>query len=153
MSAAYAQIYMKNTFKYADIFSLSRPKCVKPMSLSDRAAQFAPFSALTGLDASLNEGGRKTEEKRTLDDLQKEEINSALTCLSLDPSPPISLTFFVQDEKKEGGHYETCFCHVKKIDEYNQTLMLKEDFDVLFSDIFQLQIIRSNIFPTLNKDT
>ena len=39
---------------YADIIHLPRPisKTHPPMSLRDRAGQFAPFSALTGLHAA-----------------------------------------------------------------------------------------------------
>ena len=41
---------------YADIIHLPRPvsKTHPPMSLRDRAGQFAPFSALTGLHAAAD---------------------------------------------------------------------------------------------------
>ena len=45
--------------KYDDIINLSRPKSLRPaMSLRDRAAQFAPFAALTGYDASVQNAAR-----------------------------------------------------------------------------------------------
>ena len=41
--------------KYSDIINLPhhRSKKHKPMPLSDRAAQFAPFAALTGFDEKI----------------------------------------------------------------------------------------------------
>ena len=40
--------------KYADIIDLPRPITTKtPMSNHDRAAQFAPFAALTGYDKAI----------------------------------------------------------------------------------------------------
>lgn len=45
--------------KYDDIVNLSRPKSLRPaMPLRDRAAQFAPFAALTGYDASVQNAAR-----------------------------------------------------------------------------------------------
>ena len=45
--------------RYADIINLPRPRSNhKPMSMHDRAAQFSPFSALTGLDDELAETAR-----------------------------------------------------------------------------------------------
>ena len=45
--------------KYDDIINLSRPKSLRPaMPLRDRAAQFAPFAALTGYDASVQNAAR-----------------------------------------------------------------------------------------------
>lgn len=35
----------------------------KPMSMENRSAQFAPFSALTGYEDEINETGRLTDEK------------------------------------------------------------------------------------------
>ena len=47
---------------YADIIHLPRPvsKTHPPMSLRDRAGQFAPFSALTGLHAAAD----RTEQEK-----------------------------------------------------------------------------------------
>ena len=45
--------------EYDDIINLSRPKSLRPaMPLRDRAAQFAPFAALTGYDASVQNAAR-----------------------------------------------------------------------------------------------
>lgn len=52
-----AQNRWQETHKYDDIIKLPHPvsKKHRQMSLHDRAAQFAPFSALTGLEEALRE--------------------------------------------------------------------------------------------------
>lgn len=58
----------KNTedaHRYDDILELPHPvsKTRPRMSLYDRAAQFAPFAALTGYDAAVRETARLAEER------------------------------------------------------------------------------------------
>ena len=50
---------------YDDIINLPNPisKNHPRMSLHDRAAQFAPFAALTGHDAAIKETARLTDER------------------------------------------------------------------------------------------
>ena len=63
---------------YEDIINL--PHHVSPtrpqMPMSDRAAQFAPFAALTGYDAAIKETGRQTDVRIELDE-------EALTALDM----------------------------------------------------------------------
>ena len=49
---------------YEDIINLPHPVSKKhpQMSMVQRAAQFAPFAALTGYDAAINEAARKNGE-------------------------------------------------------------------------------------------
>lgn len=51
--------------KYKDIIDLPHKQSAvrKHMSMRDRAAQFAPFSALTGYGDAIDETARRTEEK------------------------------------------------------------------------------------------
>ena len=57
--AAFASACAEAAGKYDDIINLSRPKSLRPaMPLRDRAAQFAPFAALTGYDASVQNAAR-----------------------------------------------------------------------------------------------
>ena len=67
---------------YQDIIDLSRPKSKHPsMSLNNRAAQFAPFSALTGYDEKIKEVARETVPKKELEEDQKEIIDTKLQFL------------------------------------------------------------------------
>lgn len=53
-----------NIKKYGDIIHLSRPtsKNHPPMPVIDRAAQFAPFAALTGHNEAIQEVIRQNQE-------------------------------------------------------------------------------------------
>ena len=74
----------QNNHKYDDIIHLEHPvsKTHPQMSLYDRAAQFAPFAALTGHAAAIRETARRTDEKRVLSDEVLEELNEKLNIIS-----------------------------------------------------------------------
>lgn len=57
---------MKNEDTYEDIINLSHHVSHHhpQMSLENRAAQFAPFSALTGLERALHDAALKREERK-----------------------------------------------------------------------------------------
>lgn len=57
--------YYADEHKYDDIIDLPHHQSKEHahMSLHDRAAQFAPFAALTGYDEAIEETARITEEK------------------------------------------------------------------------------------------
>ena len=56
--------------KYDDIINLpyEKSKTHPHMSNSDRAAQFAPFAALTGFDDAIKESGRSVENQTNMAD-------------------------------------------------------------------------------------
>ena len=64
---------------YDDIINLPHPTSTKHprMPMSDRAAIFSPFAALTGYDSAIKETGRLTDERIELDRGLK-TINSSL---------------------------------------------------------------------------
>ena len=67
--------------KYDDIINLPHPVSKKhpQMSMMQRAAQFAPFAALTGYDAAINEAARKNGE--TEKDQTDEWIDEGNFCI------------------------------------------------------------------------
>ena len=68
------------------------------MSMYNRAAQFAPFAALTGHDSAITEAARLTEAEEELSESDAEVLNRKLAYLqSLDEKPTISVTYFVRD--------------------------------------------------------
>ena len=93
--------------KYDDIIRLSRPVSEKHprMSMTDRAAQFSPFAALTGYDAAVQETARRTDARIELDEDAKEEIDRRLR--ELQPGEPVTVTYFRPDDRKVGGAYLT----------------------------------------------
>jgi len=93
--------------KYDDIIRLSRPVSEKHprMSMTDRAAQFSPFAALTGYDAAVQETARRTDARIELDEDAKEEIDRRIR--ELQPGEPVTVTYFRPDDRKAGGAYLT----------------------------------------------
>ncbi len=56
---------LQKTNKYDDIINMPHPRSkTRPhMSYHDRAAQFAPFAALTGLDEEMDDAAKVSEEQ------------------------------------------------------------------------------------------
>ena len=131
-----------NSNQYDDIINL--PHHVSTvhahMSLHDRAAQFLPFAALTGYEDAIKETGRLTKERISLSESEIESLNERLHILSQEQysQPKISVTYFVPDEKKEGGAYETVEGYVKRIDEYRRVLIMADGLQISMEDIIEL---------------
>ena len=66
--------------KYEDIIYLEHHVSEKhpQMSRQSRAAQFAPFAALTGYDSAIKETARLTDKRIEIDDGLKTILNSKL---------------------------------------------------------------------------
>lgn len=126
---------------YDDIINLKYIKSNKHkhMPLIDRAAQFSPFAALTGHKEAILETARYTDSKLDLDDSIKEDIGLKLSVLkrNLSSAPQIRITFFEADKIKNGGFYNTITGTVKKINEYDQ-LIIVDDKIIKFDDIYDI---------------
>lgn len=116
--------------KYDDILNLphhvsaSRPH----MPAADRAAQFAPFAALTGYDAAVRETARQTDARLELDECEKEALNDKLRVIDehLENAPEVTVTYFRPDGRKAGGAYVTVSGAVRKIDGYARVVVLAD---------------------------
>ncbi len=121
----------QNYHQYDDIINLPHPtpKNHPRMSLYDRAAQFSPFAALTGHEAAIKETARLTDDKHILSEDVIEKINGQLKIIAenIGTEQEITVTYFVPDSKKSGGAYVDCSGTVKKIDEYNRTLVMTDN--------------------------
>lgn len=104
--------------------SATRPR----MSMHDRAAQFAPFAALTGHDAAIRETARRTEVCPVLDETAIAALNRKLQFLLplLSRQPEVTLTYFRPDDKKDGGALLQVTGLLKKLDPYAQILLLAD---------------------------
>ena len=133
--------------KYKDIINLPHHTSKKhpAMSLNNRSAQFAPFSALTGYDEKIREIARTTDKKIELDDGRKLIINDKLSWLKkhIKENPQITVTYFLKDKKKRGGKYQTITGQIKRIDELEKTLYLTNKTKIKIEDITN---ITSKIF-------
>ena len=105
----------------------------------ERAAQFAPFAALTGYDSAIAETARLTGQKVELDESEKANLSEILRFLADNPCcRQISVTHFVADTRKEGGKYVTTTARVKKVDPYTQKLILTDGHSIALDDIIEL---------------
>lgn len=132
----------KDIHYYDDIISMPRHKSKvhKPMLILDRAAQFAPFSALTGHKEAVEEAGRLTSQRIVLDEHQKDVLDMKMSELFhlLEFQPQITLTYFQVDGKKRGGEYRCISGRLKKIDRQNRVLWLEKPIKI--DDIVDIQI-------------
>lgn len=112
---------------YGDIIDLPHHQSsVHPhMSLYDRAAQFAPFAALTGYDDMITEEARETG-LRLAQNLKRlnAKVKVISDLLETGNHPVLSFTVFVPDEKKTGGIYTEIKGIVKRIDPVSDSLIL-----------------------------
>lgn len=125
--------------RYDDIIDLPHPVSQRhpQMPLTDRAAQFSPFAALTGLDAALQETARLTDQRITLDEYEQAELDKTLQALreAAPQHPAVEITYFQPDARKAGGQYVTSIGHVKRIAEYEQQLILTEGTSIPLAEI------------------
>ena len=131
--------------KYEDILHLPYPDSPKHprMSLYDRAAQFSPFAALTGHSAAIAETGRLTDRRVELDEYEMARVDAELQRLQelLPGRPTASITYFVQDERKNGGSYRTVTGEVKRIDVVNGVIQTADRQLIPIADVFSIEII------------
>lgn len=139
-----------NDKNYDDIINLPCPTSKRHprMAMIDRAAQFAPFAALTGYDDAITETGRLTGTKLELSEETKERIDLKINYLidNIEENPEITVTYFVPDKRKSGGEYLTVTGKLKKIDGYEQTLLMMDGLKI---SIFEILSIESEFFHSL----
>ena len=118
-------------------------KTRKRMPSQKRAAQFAPFAALTGFDSSVLEAARLTETKTELDDVQLLELNANLNLLKsiIKTKPKIKITHFVKDDKKQGGSYQEYDGNIRIIDEITNTIAFCDRKVINITDIIKIEFI------------
>ena len=118
------------THDYDDIINLPHyePKYHPRMSMWNRAAQFAPFAALTGYDAAIQESNRVTDDWIDLGESSNEELNRKMELIlsKLSEQPHVTIEYFVPDEHKEGGSYQSYTGNIKRIDEYEKTMVMTD---------------------------
>ena len=125
--------------KYDDIINL--PHHVsdyrKPMPMANRAAQFAPFAALSGHDDAMTETARITDLFKELSEVEKNMLSRKLN-LAIKNHSLVAITYFVPDKIKAGGSYQKITQRIKKWEEYDNTLLLENSLKIsvdLISDI------------------
>jgi hypothetical protein len=132
---------MKND-NYEDIINLKHHISKKhpPMDIQHRAAQFAPFAALTGYDDNIKEATRIIDKRIELDEQRKILINDKLQLIleNIKEEPIVNFTYFVYDDKKDGGKYIEETGIVKKIDMIEEYILLKNKIKIPIKEIIDI---------------
>lgn len=141
------------TGKYDDIIGLSRPESRRPkMTMNDRAAQFAPFAALTKFGEEIRESNRKTSDEIELGDGDIEQIDEVLRGIERrieenkadgagNERFAIAVAYFVRDKVKPGGRVEEYIGNVKKIDRVGRKLIFYGGKIVDMQDLLSLSAV------------
>ena len=133
---------LKYNHEYDDIIELEYHKSTKhpPMSLYARSAQFSSFAALTGYEEAVKETARETGKRMEIDDELKNILDRKIQILyeQIKRKPEVCFTYFVPDLNKDGGKYINITGIVKKIDIYNQIIILEDKTEIPINEIIDI---------------
>ena len=132
------------TGPYDDIIDLPRPVSRKhpPMPMMKRAAQFLPFAALTGFEGEIAEAARLTQTAPELSEDALAALDEQLSLLRqlLPDQPRVTVTRFLPDERKAGGHFETLTGRVRRLDEAGRTLRFTDGTTIDLDTVVELTV-------------
>ena len=136
--------------KYDDMIDMKNPTptCRPRMSMVDRGAQFAPFAALTGYEAVVEEAARLTDARLELSEDMKTMLNYKMQIIvdNLEKEPFVMITYFVPDKRKVGGAYVEVSGIVERIDEYDRCVVMLDGNKI---PIEQVRTLESEIFKQM----
>ena len=134
---------MRMNNRYDEIMELPHhvSKTRPQMPMSDRAAQFAPFAALTGYDSAIKETGRLTGERIELDEEALTALDRKYQLLmdTLDDAPEVTIIYFQPDERKAGGQYVSATGTVKKVDTFGRRILLQDGTRIPLDSVYDLR--------------
>ena len=129
--------------KYEDMLYLEPPvsKIHHQMSISERAAQFMPFAALTGYEDLIRESSRITQQRIELSETEIDELKNNLEILHEHEKekPMIKVMYFLHDLKKNGGSYQTVEKQLHRIDDIEKKIIFKDRTTIQFDDIISVE--------------
>lgn len=113
------------------------------MSLEQRSSQFAPFSALSGYHEKIKEVARITDKKIELGESRKKVLNEKIMILmnQIKEKSFVKVTYFVSDQNKDGGTYQTIEGHIRRIDEVTRYLYFIDSSKISLDDILDISIL------------
>ena len=138
--------------KYESIIHLPHhvSKSRTPMTMYQRAAQFAPFAALTGHSAAISETARLTDKKIELSESECVVLNMKIAQLieHIHEYPEVSITYFVPDAYREGGCYITHLGTIKSWDDYEQAITFHDGTRIKTSEIIDIFLYSQNSYES-----
>lgn len=133
---------------YEDIIHLPHHVSTRrpQMSARDRAAQFAPFAALTGHEEAVKETARLTDAKIQLDEDEITLLDQKLQYLEAQEiQPVVEITYFLPDQRKNGGFYVEVQGQIKRIDRYHHCLHMENGTEIPITDILKIDLKSSSL--------
>lgn len=131
---------------YDDLIDLPHPVSgTHPqMSARDRAGQFAPFAALTGLEDAIAETARLTDDGPDLSEESKQALSNRLRELRdrIGESPEAEMVWFEPDSRKAGGAYRTLRGRIREIDEFSGQIKLQDGLILPFERLVEIRICK-----------
>ena len=129
--------------KYDDIIHLPHHVSPKhpPMPLQARAAQFAPFAALSGHEDNIREAGRQTDDWVELGEDAGEELDAKLSELRDMIHPNVRIIYFVPDKRKEGGEYRVEEGVVKRVDDIFGEIIFQSGIKIAVNRIIKKETV------------
>ena len=131
--------------KYDDIIDMPHHVSEKhpQMDIRERAAQFAPFAALTGHGDAVFEAGRYTERYEYMceDALCEIEYTFRELCSHKGEKRQVLIVYFEKDLKKEGGRYLSLRGYIKKADEIKREIIMENGEVICLKDIKEMEIV------------
>lgn len=135
---------VKNVHDYDDIIGLPHhvSNTRQPMSRINRAAQFAPFAALTGFEDYTDEAARLTDCKPKLTEAMQNDLNDKMRILNerLAEKPDITVTYFIPDMLKEGGTIAVYSGSVRRIDDFARRIIFTDRTELEFDNILRIDL-------------
>lgn len=138
-----AHIPQRTMADYADMLQMERPVSARhrPMPLQDRAAQFAPFAALTAYGDLIDENSRYVGPRQELDEERRAALDDTLNRIKNgEGEKSIRVIYFVPDALKEGGTYENYEGTVRRIDEIQKMIYFKDKKAIRLENVFSIEI-------------
>ncbi len=128
---------------YEDILHCPHPISTRHAAMTklDRAAQFAPFAALTGYEDAISEEARLTEPKICQEESCRQDLDRVCQYLQnyIKERPMITVTYFQPDARKTGGAYRKVTQRLKQLDEYDRCLVLCTGQEISMEDIVAIE--------------
>ena len=114
----------------------------------DRAAQFAPYSALVGYESAIAEAARLTMRDKELGEDATERLDRWQRVLAaiVDSAPRLRICYFLPDEKKRGGRYITEETSLIGFSQLDKTITLSGGVKIPIENI---KSIESQLFSAM----
>ncbi|WP_159256397.1 hypothetical protein [Lactiplantibacillus pentosus] len=128
-----------DTSEYADIIAMPRPvsKHHLPMPQSDRAAQFAPFAALTGYNELIEKQAKIYAHKHYPTAAAKQAVTEQLQQLAAVPELPVVVLDYFNDDV---GYYQSVTSQLLKLDWQRARIYLETPHSVPMANIRSVSI-------------